>query len=91
MTQTEAQTHKALPFGADLIEMPSRTLVFRGLRFSRSSLYRLADEGEIKTVPIRFTGSTQRRRVILKESLDAFLDRQIAEGMKQIEAGASKA
>lgn len=82
-------TPKAIAFESDLIEFPSRSLTFRGVRFSRSSIYRLAEAGEIKTVPIRFTGSTQRRRVILKESLDAFLDRQIAEGMKEIEKSES--
>lgn len=66
-------------FMDDLIQMPAKTLVHRGVKFSRSSLHRLGRSGEIKTVAIRFTGSVQRRRVILRESLDAFIDRQIAE------------
>ncbi len=63
---------------ADFIEMPSKRIVYRGVRFSRSSLHRLAKDGQIKTAAIRFTGTCQRRRVILRESLDAFLNRQIA-------------
>jgi hypothetical protein len=63
----------------DLIPMPAKTLIHRGVKFSRSSLHRLGRAGEIKTAAIRFTGSVQRRRVILRESLDAFIDRQIAE------------
>lgn len=68
-----------ITYTEDLIEMPAKTLVHRGVKFSRSSLHRLGRSGEIKTVAIRFTGSVQRRRVILRESLDAFIDRQIAE------------
>lgn len=63
----------------DLIPMPAKTLIHRGVKFSRSSLHRLGRAGEIKTAAIRFTGSVQRRRVILRESLDAFIDRQLAE------------
>ncbi len=70
-----------LPFLDDLIQMPAKTLLHRGVKFSRSSLHRLGRSGEIKTVAIRFTGSVQRRRVILRESLDAFIDRQIAESI----------
>ena len=68
-----------LQFTDDLIQMPAKTLLYRGLRLSRSSLHRLGRAGEIKTAAIRFSGSAQRRRVILRESLDAFIDRQIAE------------
>lgn len=78
-----------LPHDADLIPMPSKSLVYRGMPFSRCTIYRLADAGEIKTTAIRLTGSSQRRRVILRESLDAFLDRRIAEGMKEIEKSES--
>ncbi len=63
---------------ADFIEMPGKNIVHRGVRFSRSSLHRLAKDGQIKTAAIRFSGTCQRRRVILRESLDAFLNRQIA-------------
>ena len=70
-----------ITYTEDLIEMPAKTLVHRGVKFSRSSLHRLGRSGEIKTVAIRFTGSVQRRRVILRESLDAFIDRQIAESV----------
>ncbi len=65
----------------DLIQMPAKTLQYRGVKFSRSSLHRLGKSGEIKTAAIRFTGSSQRRRVILRESLDAFIDRQISESI----------
>ncbi len=68
-----------ITYTEDLIEMPAKMLVHRGVKFSRSSLHRLGRSGEIKTVAIRFTGSVQRRRVILRESLDAFIDRQISE------------
>ena len=66
-----------MKFMDDLIQMPAKSLVHRGVKFSRSSLHRLGKAGEIKTAAIRFTGSTQRRRVILRETLDAFIDRQI--------------
>lgn len=68
-------------FTDDLIQMPAKTLLYRGLKFSRSSLHRLGRAGEIKTAAIRFSGNTQRRRVILRESLDAFIDRQITESI----------
>lgn len=68
-----------ITYTEDLIPMPGKTLIHRGVKFSRSSLHRLGRAGEIKTAAIRFTGSVQRRRVILRESLDAFIDRQIAE------------
>jgi hypothetical protein len=71
-----------LQFIDDLIQMPAKTLLYRGLKFSRSSLHRLGRAGEIKTAAIRFSGSTQRRRVILRESLDAFIDRQIADAVE---------
>ena len=70
-----------IKFMDDLIQMPAKTLVHRGVKFSRSSLHRLGKAGEIKTAAIRFTGSTQRRRVILRETLDAFIDRQITESI----------
>ncbi len=70
-----------ITYTEDLIEMPAKTLVHRGVKFSRSSLHRLGKAGEIKTAAIRFTGSTQRRRVILRETLDAFIDRQITESI----------
>ena len=68
-----------IAFTDDLIQMPAKALFYRGVKFSRSSLHRLGKAGEIKTAAIRFTGSTQRRRVILREPLDAFIDRQITE------------
>lgn len=68
-----------MKFMDDLIQMPAKSLVYRGVKFSRSSLHRLGKAGEIKTAAIRFTGSTQRRRVILRETLDAFIDRQLTD------------
>jgi hypothetical protein len=80
MTQ-DTQGKNPIDYAQDLIQMPAKSLLYRGVKFSRSSLHRLGKAGEIKTAAIRFTGSTQRRRVILRESLDAFIDRQIAESI----------
>jgi len=77
----EAPNKAPIDYAQDLIQMPAKSLAHRGVKFSRSSLHRLAKAGEIQTAAIRFTGSTQRRRVILRETLDAFIDRQIAESI----------
>lgn len=68
--------------------MPSKSVTYRGLTFSRSTLIRLWGAKAIKTTKLRYTGSTRGytgstrgRRVILRESLDAFIDAQVAENL----------
>ncbi len=65
----------------DFIPMPSKSVTYRGLTFSRSTLIRLWGAKAIKTTKLRYTGSTLGRRVILRESLDAFIDSQVAENL----------
>ncbi len=65
----------------DFIHIPSqrKPLTFRGVQFSRSTILRLADAKKIKLAKLRLTGGVQGRRYILRESLDAFINAQIAE------------
>lgn len=65
----------------DFIPMPSKPITHRGIPFSRSTLIRLWEAGEIKTTKLRVSGKVLGRRVILRESLDAFIDRQVAENL----------
>ena len=72
----------AVPFTAqDFFPMPSKGFTHRGIQFSRSTCIRLWEKGEIKTTALRFTGSIHGRRYILRDSLDAFIDRQVAENL----------
>jgi len=61
----------------DFIPLPSKSFQYRGITWSRSTLIRLADRGEIKMPGLRLTGSVLKRRMILRESLDAFIDKQL--------------
>lgn len=61
----------------DFIPLPSKSFQHRGITWSRSTLIRLADRGEIKMPGLRLTGSVLKRRMILRESLDAFIDKQL--------------
>lgn len=61
----------------DFIPLPSKSFMHRGISWSRSTLIRLADRGEIKMPGLRLTGSVLKRRMILRESLDAFIDKQL--------------
>lgn len=72
----------AVPYSAgDFIPMPSKSINHRGLTFSRSTLIRLWEAGEIKTTKLRISGKVLGRRVILRETLDAFIDKQVAENL----------
>lgn len=62
----------------DFMPMPSKSITHRGIPFSRSTLIRLWEAGEIKTCKLRVSGKVLGRRVILRESLDAFIDREVA-------------
>lgn len=63
----------------DFIPLPRGTLFYRGLKLSRSLLYRLREAGDIKVKQFRVTGGLQGRTFILRESLDAWIERQLAE------------
>ena len=63
---------------ADFIEMPAKTLHYRGISFSRSTLIRLWQANQIKTIGLRMTGKVKKRRAILRESLDTYLDDQLS-------------
>ena len=64
----------------DFIPLPpgNAPLIHRGVQFSRSTILRLAESKKIKLAKMRLTGGVQSRRYILSESLDKFLDDQIA-------------
>lgn len=61
----------------DFIPLPAKSVQYRGISWSRSTLIRLANRGEIKMPGLRLTGSVLKRRMILRESLDAFIDKQL--------------
>lgn len=61
----------------DFIPLPAKSVRYRGIPWSRSTLIRLANRGEIKMPGLRLTGSVLKRRMILRESLDAFIDNQL--------------
>jgi hypothetical protein len=66
------------PFASeDFIPLPAKSFQYRGITWSRSTLIRLANRGEIKMPGLRLTGSVLKRRMILRESLDAFLEKQL--------------
>jgi hypothetical protein len=62
----------------DFIPLPSKSITYRGITWSRSTLIRLANKGEIKMPGLRLTGSVLKRRMILRESLDAFIHNQLS-------------
>jgi len=57
--------------------MPAKSLVFHGLPISRRTLQRMAANGSIRTEAIKLNGERQWRRVILRDSLEAFVGNQI--------------
>jgi hypothetical protein len=61
----------------DFIHLPAKNFEYRGITWSRSTLIRLADRGEIKMPGLRLTGSMLKRRMIIRSSLDAFIDKQL--------------
>lgn len=58
----------------DFIPLPAKSLHHRGAEISRATLIRAAKRGLIKTRLFRQPGSTQGRRYILRESLDAYIE-----------------
>jgi hypothetical protein len=60
----------------EFIHLPAKSFDYRGITWSRSTLIRLADRGEIKMPGLRLTGSLPRR-MIIRASLDAFIDKEI--------------
>lgn len=75
MTTHTTQVTQAADFLA--IPKPSGRLDYRGIDLSRSSILRLAEANQIKLVKLRVTGSAKGRTFILRESLDAWLNRQL--------------
>ena len=65
----------------DFIPMPAKPITYRGIQFSRSTLIRLWESGKIKTSRLRISGSVLGRRFVLRESLDSFIDQQVAENL----------
>ena len=55
----------------DFLPLPAKSLHYRGLNLSRSSLFRLREAGEIRTKEFRVTGKLKGRSFILRESLDS--------------------
>ena len=62
---------------ADFIPVPQKRLDYRGLNLSRSSTLRLINSGEILVAKLRVSGGRQGRTFILRESLDAWLEREL--------------
>ena len=61
----------------DFIPVPQKRLAYRGLNLSRSSTLRLINAGEILVAKLRVSGGRQGRTFILRESLDAWLEREL--------------
>ena len=61
----------------DFIPFPMKRLAYRGLNLSRSSLLRLREAKEIRVANFSITGGRQRRVMIIRESLDAWIERQL--------------
>lgn len=80
MKATPSNTSRLVPFTeADFIPLPAKTLDYRGIRFSRSTILRLKDQRSLKLVSFRFTGKTKPRLYIPRESLDAFIEGQLSQ------------
>lgn len=62
----------------DFIPLPAKSVSYRGIVFSRSTLLRMREQGRIKLASFRFTGAVKPRLYILTESLDAFIAKQLA-------------
>ena len=62
----------------DFIPIPPVRLKYRGLDLSRSSTLRLIKAGEFRVVRVRVTGGTKGRTFILRDSIDAWLERELA-------------
>lgn len=70
----------------DFIPFPAKRLAYRGLNLSRSSLLRLRDAKEIRVASFRVTGGRQRRVMIIRESMDAWIERQLKESGEKLSA-----
>ena len=60
----------------EFIHLPKKSFDYRGITWRRSTLLRLADRGEIKIPGLRLTGSLPRR-MIIRASLDAFIEKEL--------------
>ena len=60
---------------SDFIPMPAKSISHRGVILTRSTLIRGIGAGHIKSRLLRIPGSTKGRRYLLRESLDAFLEK----------------
>jgi hypothetical protein len=70
----------------DFIPLPMKRLAYRGLNLSRSSLLRLRDAKQIRVASFSVTGGRQRRVMIIRESLDAWIERQLKESGETLSA-----
>jgi hypothetical protein len=70
----------------DFIPFPMKRLAYRGLNLSRSSLLRLRDAKQIRVASFSVTGGRQRRVMIIRESLDAWIERQLKESGERLPA-----
>lgn len=68
-----------VPFSsADFIPVPAKSFSYRGVNWTRSTLLRLRSKDRIKIARFRFTGAVKPRLFVLRESLDAFIETQLA-------------
>jgi hypothetical protein len=79
LTLTQTQQDDFIPF-------PMKRLAYRGLNLSRSSLLRLREAKEIRVASFSVTGGRQRRVMIIRESLDAWIERQLIESGETLSA-----
>jgi hypothetical protein len=70
----------------DFLPFPVKRLSYRGLNLSRSSLFRLRDSKQIRVANFSVTGGRQRRVMIIRESLDAWIERQLIESGETLSA-----
>jgi hypothetical protein len=62
----------------DFVPIPQKRLKYRGINLSRSSVLRLAASHDIKLVKVRVTGGAKGRSFILRESIDAWINRELS-------------
>ncbi|CAN5911946.1 hypothetical protein BH11VER1_BH11VER1_14150 [soil metagenome] len=79
MQQNHSDTIGLQPFTeSDFYALPAKSLSYRGITFTRSTLLRLNQQQRVKLARFRFTGKTKPRLYVLRESLDDFIKRELA-------------
>lgn len=61
----------------DFLPIPAKRLAYRGLDLSRSSILRLVNAGEVLVAKLRVSGRRQGRTYLIRESLDAWVSREL--------------